>query len=55
MKRMLIFFGKRNGIEDLGYRNSYYALKVNGVLYKFPTIDEAIDFIEENEQEDSGE
>jgi len=34
-------------IDDLGYRNSSYILRVNGKIFKFPTEDEALEYIDE--------
>ena len=44
-----------NGItvKDLGYRNSFYALDIGGKIYKFPTIEEAYEYL--YDMEDSGE
>ena len=41
-------------IDDLGYRNSSYILKVDGKVFRFPTEDEAMEYIEDI-FEDSGE
>ena len=42
-------------IRDLGYRNSIYILQVGGKIYKFPTDNEAYEFIDNMLNEDSGE
>lgn len=42
---MWIINGRK--IKDLGYRNSSYNLEVDGIIYRFPTIDEAYDFVDE--------
>ena len=39
-------------IQDLGYRNSSYNLKVDGIFYRFPTIDEAYEFLDELQDSD---
>jgi len=39
--------GENIHIEDLGYRNSSYILRINEKIFQFPTEDEAWEYIDE--------